>query len=302
MDRRSTVDAAAAAIMLGLTFSWGLNGVAAKISYISYDPVFVSIVRAVIGGLLVFGWCRWRGIALFARDGTLGAGALAGLLFGLEFMFLYVGLDHTTVARNALLVNTMPFWVLMGGHFLLGEHFTMRKLLGLLLAFGGLVAVFTDQLGAGGKATLVGDLMSLVAGIFWALTYLVIKRSKLADAGAEKLLLYQLAGSAVIGALVLPFAGPPIRELALLPTAALLFQAAYIVAFTYVLWFWLLRRYPAAGLASFTFLTPAFGVLCGGIVLGEPLTWRIVVALVLIATGLVIVNRPARPHPAVARS
>ena len=101
--------------------------------------------------------------------------------------------------------------------------------------------------------------------------------------------------------LVLPFAGPPIRDaIALLPTWALLFQAVYIVAFTYVLWFWLLRRYPAAGLASFTFLTPAFGVLCGGIVLGEPSTWRIFVALVLIATGLVIVNRAA-PTP-VARS
>ena len=188
MDRRDAVDITAAAIMLGLTFSWGLNGVAAKISYASYDPVFISIVRSAIGGLLIFAWCRWRGIALFTRDGTLGAGALAGLLFGLEFLFLYVGLEHTTVARNTLLVNTMPFWVLIGGHFLLGEHFTMRKLVGLLLAFAaGLIAVFSDKLG-------------------------------------------------------------------------------------------------------------------GGIVLGEPLTWRIVVALVLIATGVVIVNRPARPHPAIARS
>jgi drug/metabolite transporter (DMT)-like permease len=293
----------AAAIMLGLTFSWGLNGVAAKISYAGYDPVFISIVRSAIGGLLVFAWCRWRGIALFTRDGTLGAGALAGLLFGLEFLFLYVGLDHTTVARNTLLVNTMPFWVLIGGHFLLGEHFTMRKLMGLLLAFAGLVAVFSDKLGtAGGAATMTGDLMSLAGGIFWALTYIVIKRSKLAVASAEKLLLYQLAGAAVIGTLAMPFAGPPVRELAMLPTAALLFQAIYIVAFTYVLWFWLLRRYPAAGLASFTFLTPAFGVLCGGILLGEPLTWRIVVALVLIATGLIVVNRPARPQAAIARS
>ncbi|RWN50387.1 EamA-like transporter family protein [Mesorhizobium muleiense] len=294
LDRRDRVDMAAAAIMVGLTFSWGLNYVAAKISYAGYDPVFLSIARSVIGGLCVLVWCRWRGIALFSRDGTLVAGILAGALFGLEFLFLYVGLEQTTVARNTLLVNTMPFWVLVGGHFLLNERITARRLVGLLLAFAGLVAVFSDQLSADNGATLIGDLLSLGAGILWALTYIVIKRTKLAETSAEKLLLYQLAGAAMVGALVLPFAGPPVRDFAALPTLALLFQAVYIVAFTYVLWFWLLRRYPASGLSSFTFLSPVFGVLCGAIFLNEPLTIRIFLALGLIAAGLIIVNRPAR--------
>ncbi|MER9896388.1 DMT family transporter, partial [Mesorhizobium sp. M0119] len=263
-------------------------------SYAGYDPVFLSIARSVIGGLCVFGWCRWRGIALLTSDKTLVAGILAGALFGLEFLFLYVGLEHTTVVRNTLLVNTMPFWMLVGGHFLLGESITARKLVGLLLAFAGLVAVFSDKLSANGGATLSGDLLSLGAGILWAVTNIVIKRSKLVEASAEKLLLYQLAGAAVVGILVMPFAGPPVRSFAVLPTLALLFQAIYVVAFTYVLWFWLLRRYPASGLSSFTFLSPVFGVLCGAVFLNEPLTVRIFLALALIAAGLIIVNRPAR--------
>ena len=302
IDRRSSVDMAAAAIMVGLTFSWGLNGVAAKISYAGYNPVFISIFRSVIGGLLVVAWCRWRGISLFRKDGTLLAGTLAGTLFGLEFLFLYIGLDHTTVARNTLLVNAMPFWVLIGGHFLLGEHFTVRKLIGLVLAFAGLVAVFSDKLGGGVDATLTGDVLSLIAGILWAMTNIVIKRSKLSETSAEKLLLYQLVGAAVIGLIVLPFAGPSVREPTVLPTLALLFQAIYVVAFTYVLWFWLLRRYPASGLTSFIFLTPVFGVLCGGVILGEPLTFRLLIALVLIAAGLIIVNRPARRPAKIART
>ena len=61
----------AVAIMIGLTFSWGLNGVAAKLSNVGYDPVFMSVARSLIGGVLVFLWCRWRGIPLFDRDGTL---------------------------------------------------------------------------------------------------------------------------------------------------------------------------------------------------------------------------------------
>ncbi|TIV67441.1 MAG: DMT family transporter [Mesorhizobium sp.] len=290
---------AAAAIMVGLTFSWGLNYVAAKVSYAGYDPVFVSIARSLIGGACVLGWCWWRGIKLVEADGSLGAGIVVGVLFGVEFLCLYIGLEYTTVARNTLLVNTMPFWVLIGGHFLLGEHINARKLSGLVLAFCGLVAVFSDGIVAGSDATLTGDLLSLGSGILWAATSIVIKRSKLVATSAEKLLLYQLAGAAVVGVLVMPLAGPPIRAVATLPTLALLFQSFYIVAFTYVLWFWLLRRYPASGLSSFAFLSPVFGVLCGAVVLGEAPTTRIFLALALIAAGLIIVNRPARRQPTV---
>jgi drug/metabolite transporter (DMT)-like permease len=292
--RRDAVDAAAAALMVLLTLSWGLNYVAAKISYAGYDPVFLSIMRSLIGGLCVVAWCRWRGIALFRRDGTLLAGAAVGVLFGIEFLFLYVGLEHTTVARNTLLVNAMPFWMLLGGHFLLGEHISVRKFLGLLLAFAGLVLVFADRLGAYKETMLFGDLLSLGAGLAWAATNIVIKRSNLTEVRAEKLLLYQLAGAAVVGLLVMPFSGPPVRELAMAPTLALLFQAIYVVAFTYVLWFWMLGRYPASSLSSFAFLTPVFGVLCGALLLGEPLSLMVFVALALIAAGLIIVNRPPR--------
>ncbi|TPI10745.1 DMT family transporter [Mesorhizobium sp. B4-1-1] len=288
----------AAVIMVGLTFSWGLNYVAAKVSYAGYDPVFVSVARSVIGGLCVFAWCRLRGVKLFEADRTLAAGIVVGVLFGVEFLCLYIGLEYTTVARNTLLVNTMPFWVLIGGHFLLGERINARKLGGLVLAFCGLVAVFSDGITAGSDATLTGDLLSLGSGILWAATSIFIKRSKLVETNAEKLLLYQLAGATVVGLLVMPFAGPPIRALAALPTLALLFQSFYIVAFTYVLWFWLLTRYPTAGLSSFAFLSPVFGVLCGAVLLGELPTTRIILALGLIAAGLIIVNRPARRQPA----
>jgi len=294
LDRRDAVDLAAAAIMIGLTFSWGLNGVAAKISYAGFSPVLVSVARSAIGGLLVFLWCRYRGIRLFDDDGTLWPGLLAGLLFGGEFLLIFVGLEFTTVARSTLMVNTMPFWVLVGAHFLLGEHMTLRKWAGLALAFAGVVLVFSDKLSLPGPEAITGDIMSLGAGVLWAATTLVIKKSRLAATSAEKLLLYQLAVSAVMALPFLPLAGPALREFSGPAYAALLFQAVYVVAFTYILWFWLMRRYPAAGLSSFAFLTPAFGVLCGGLLLGEPLSIKIFAALGLIATGLIIVNRPRR--------
>jgi drug/metabolite transporter (DMT)-like permease len=293
-ERRDAIDTFAVAMMIGLTLSWGLNGVAAKLSNSGYSPVFLTLVRSALGGALVFAWCWWRGIRLFERDGTLWAGMLAGLLFAIEFLLIFVGLDYTSVARSTLLVNTMPFWVLVGGHFMLGERITAKKIVGLLLAFGGLVLIFSDKLSQPGPDAFIGDLMSLGAGLAWAATNVVIKGTRLARAGAEKLLLYQLAVAAIVALLVLPFGGPPIRDGNAVATWAMIFQAVYVVAITYVLWFWLLRHYPASGLASFTFLTPAFGVLFAGLILGEPLGATIFIALVLIAAGLVLVNRAPR--------
>lgn len=297
-DRRDAIDAAAVAFMLVLTFSWGLNGVAAKLTNAGYNPIFLNVARSAIACVLVFLWCRFRGIRLFERDGTLFGGILAGLLFGIEFSLVFVALEYTTVARNSLLVNTMPFWVLVGAHFWLGERMTLQKLLGLVLAFCGVIVIFSDRLGSNGQSTLFGDLLSLVAGLFWALTTLTIKRSKLQTASAEKVLLYQLVVSAIIAIPLVPLAGPALRDVTPLATGALLFQAVYIVTITYIVWFWLMRRYPAAGLSSFAFLSPAFSVICGWLILGEPLTWKIFVALGLIALGLSVVNRPRRPKTA----
>ena len=295
-ERRDAVDTLAVALMICLTLSWGLNGVAAKLSNTGYSPVFLAMVRSALGGLLVFLWCHWRGIRLFEHDGTLWVGALAGVLFGLEFLLIFIGLDYTSVARSALLVNTMPFWTLLAGHFLLGEKISGRKIGGLVLAFGGLTLIFSDKLSLPGPDAFVGDLLSLGAGLAWAATMIVIKGTRLVHVAAEKLLLYQLAGAAILSALALPIGGPLIRDGNAIATWALLFQAVYIVAITYVLWFWLVQRYPASGLSSFTFLTPVFGVLFGGILLGEPLGATIFLALGLIVVGLVLVNRsPKQP-------
>ncbi|MGE0501724.1 MAG: DMT family transporter [Rhizobiaceae bacterium] len=294
LARRQAIDVAAAAIMVWLTFSWGLNGVAAKIGNSGYNPIVLSIVRSVIAAVLVFAWCRWRRIPLFDRDRTLLPGILAGALFGAEFALIFFGLEFTTVARSTLLVNTMPFWVLVGAHFLLGERMSGGAVAGLLLAFAGVVVVFSDRLSSPGPDAWMGDLMSIGAGALWGATTLAIRRSTLAAARAEKVLLYQLVAAPILSLPLLPLGGAMLREPDALNTAALLFQGVYIAAFTYMVWFWMVARYPAAGLSSFAFLTPVFGVLLGAIVLDEPLTWRIGLALALIATGILIVNRPAR--------
>ncbi|MCG6115147.1 MAG: DMT family transporter [Mesorhizobium sp.] len=281
-------------MMLMLTFAWGFNQVLIKVSTEGYSPIFLTFARSTMAALLVFAWCHFRGIKLFEKDGTLIAGTIVGLLFGAEFALIFIGLDLTTVARGTLLVNTMPFWVLLGGHFFLGEKITPMRLAGVVLAFGGVALVFSDELSLPDRSALTGDLICLVAGLLWGATTIVIKMSRLATARPEKTLLYQLVVSGVMVIPLIPFGGPMLRDPDLLSTGSLLLQAAFIVAFTYLLWFWLVRRYPASGLTSFAFLSPVHGVILGGLLLNEPLSVNIFIALGLIAAGLLLVNRPAR--------
>jgi drug/metabolite transporter (DMT)-like permease len=75
--------------------------------------------------------------------------------------------------------------------------------------------------------------------------------------------------------------------------AALGYQIVVVAFASYLIWFWLLQRYPASGLASFSFWTPIFGVVAGWLVLGDPLTGRLGVSAFLIALGIYLVNRRA---------
>jgi drug/metabolite transporter (DMT)-like permease len=135
----------------------------------------------------------------------------------------------------------------------------------------------------------------VAAAVLWASTTLTIRATKLASAAPEKTLLYQLLVSGVALALGSAAAGEawPLRVSA--GTAGLLFFQTVIVCFaSYLLWFWLVRHYPATSVSSFTLLTPLFGLLAGVLLLGEPLTLRLAVAATAVALGIALVNRPAR--------
>ena len=135
--------------------------------------------------------------------------------------------------------------------------------------------------------------MIFVAAIGWGATTVLVKASKLAVIAPSKTLIYQLAVSAIILPLAsLAFNEPMVKNLSELAIYSLIFQAVIVAFVSYLIWFWLVRHYPAARLSSFTFLTPLFGVVFGGWLLDEPLTTGLLAALVLVGIGIYVVNKP----------
>jgi drug/metabolite transporter (DMT)-like permease len=289
---RPSIDAFAAGTMVVLCLCWGLNQIAVKIVNQGLQPVFQAGLRSLFAALLVYAWCWYRGIPLFNRDGTLIPGIVAGLLFAVEFIFIYVGIDYTSVARGIVCVYTAPFIVAAGAHFLIpGERLTFVKVAGLLAAFAGVLLIFSDELSLPSPNAIIGDVLCLLAGFAWGATTLCVRVTKLSEVSAEKTLLYQLGVSAVVMLVIAPFYGPLVRELTALVTGAMVFQIVAVGAFSYVMWFWLLRRYQASQLAAFTFLTPVFAVILGNLLLDEPVSLRLAAALALVAAGIAIVSR-----------
>ncbi len=292
-SRARPLDTGAASLIVLMCLLWGLNQVAIKFSLPDVPPFTQAVIRSSGGLLIVLGWVRLRGIVLIARDGTLLPGIAAGLLFGLEFLLIYAGLRFTTASRASLFIYTAPFFVALGGRWLLpGERLGGNQWVGLALCFAGLaLAVGIPQANVGAR-TLLGDALLIGAGAAWGATTLVIKATRLNRISPEKTLVYQLVVSipVVAGAAALfqerVEALPGARAL-----SWLLYQVA-VVGVTYPFWFWLIQRYSATRVSAFTILTPLFGVAAGCLLLGEPFTMAFGMAVALVIAGLVLVNRP----------
>lgn len=294
-DRKSHLDTVAVVAVVVCCFLWGLNQVAAKVALTEVAPLWQATIRSFGGALLVWGWSRYRGIALFERDGSLPGGLLAGALFGAEFLCIFIGLQFTSASRMAVFIYISPFVVALGMPFIArSEQLSRWQMAGLLLAFAGVAWAFAEGFTrpAAGEHQMLGDALGVLAGALWGATTLAIRGSRLASANAEKTLLYQLAVSGVLLFVAALVAGSPLpTQLSTLVWASLFFQVVIVTFASYLVWFWLIRSYPATKLSSFTLLTPVFGLLMGALLLSEPITFRLTLALAAVALGIVLVNR-----------
>src|SRR4051812_5370591 len=291
VQERKALDFNAYALMLLLTMLWGFQQVTIK--WIAPEVSFVmqAAIRSIVATVLLLAWARLRGIALFDRDGTLGSGIGAGLLFAGEFVFIYAGLAHTNASRMSVFIYLTPALTALGLHFLVrGERLSALQWSGVALAFAGLFIAFAEGFFSG-SGTWLGDLCGVIAALLWASTTVLIRASSLSHATATKTLFYQLG----VSALVLPLASLAMGErgvvsLSATAIASLAYQGVIVAFATYLAWFWLLTRYLAGRLAVLSFLTPMFGVLCGVVFLREPLSGYFAVAALLVGGGIVLVN------------
>ena len=293
MERKSQIDVFGAVALTGFAVFLAFNQVVIKVTNEGIQPVFFAGVRSAGAVVCLWLWLKWRGIPVQSSRAGVIWGIFAGLIFGAQFLFLFVALDLTTVGRASIIFYSMPIWLSLLAHVMLpNDKINALKFVGLILAMSGVAWAFWDR--SSGTASLIGDFAALGGAVSWAVLTIIMKASPLKDERPEMQLFWQVLVSGPVLIVASFFFGDLIRDLQPIHIAGLIFQIVIVVTAGFVFWLWLLSIYPASSVGSFSFLSPVMSVALGWLLLGEEVGTDILIALGLVALGIVLINRPKK--------
>jgi drug/metabolite transporter (DMT)-like permease len=277
---------------------FGSNAVAIKFSFSGIGVFTTAAIRFSIAAIAIYIWARATGQSLMLKKGQLYQVLILGALFAVQLSMFYFGLSKSNASRGTLIVNLLPFWILFLAHFFIpGDRITRRKLFGILLGFSGVAFMFAEKQGVTADFR-TGDLIILSATIIWSCSVIYLKRI-ISAFSAFQISLYSMVFAVPVFLLeALLWDAPMISKLDFKIIGAVLYQSLVTATFGFVTWNTLLQKYGAVALHSFIFIMPIAGVALGGLLLGEPITSKLLIALALIVAGILVVHlKPRKEAP-----
>ena len=260
------VHGAVAALLL-LALIWGYNWVVMKIALRDCGPFTFAALRSMLGALALFPLLPLKGGSV-APPKALAGIILLGLFQTAGFLgFTFWALVEGGAGKTAVLVYTMPFWVLILARLFLGERIRGMQWPAVLLSFAGLSMIFEPWQGGGG---LFPELLAVLAGMFWAVSVILAKQLM----KREKIPLLGLtAWQMLFGAIPLVFVA------SILPEGPVNWSSSFIAALLYnvipgnalawLLWLYILEKLPAGVAGMGSLIIPVVGVLSAWLQLGE---------------------------------
>ncbi len=289
-------------VVLLVCLLWGGSIPFIRVSEGGLPPLVLATGRIALATLLVLVYTRLTGEPVLLPRASFWHGVLLGLLFGGTMLFLYLGLVFTNAARGTIFYSTKPFWVAIGAHFLVNDRLTPLKVAGLLVALAGVYFAFLGPSLSGPGADL-GNVMEIAAAFFFSTTAIYTKWLS----QKEKLNHYQtlfpmmLFAIPVLAVATLIFEWGQPMHADFIDLVGFGYQSIGAQFLAYILWFWLIYRYPVSQVASFTFLVPLVGVLLSALFLGERIPDTLWLGLALVGSGIILVNLPGRAYPPVTK-
>ncbi len=286
------VDFLAASFLIIFSILLGLNQVMVKLVNEGMHPIFQVALRSTFAIFPILIYCYILKKKIIINNGSLIPGLIAGILFAIEFIFLFTALDYSTVTRVSLIFYTMPVWLTLAAHFLIeDDKLNLNKLLGLIVALVGLFLAVYEPTTGYDTSQFYGDAYALLASICWATIAIMLKTTRLSKATPETQLLYQLVVSGII---LLPLSmqlNDYVRNIDLDLILIFSFQVIVIMCMGFIGWLWIMSKYSASSTSSFAFLTPIFGVLFGWLIMDDPINEQIYLSLFFTCLGIYLINK-----------
>lgn len=265
---------------------WGLAPVATKGALAGFSPELIGVLRLALAALLF--WLLSPRGPLFVWDPWLW---LAGLALGVDFILYNYGLQRTSASISGLVINVEVVSTVGFAMWLLGERLTVRRVIGCLVTLGGVGIVTVDGLHLSAwfaDARMVGNLMVMAAGVSWSLFAIAQRRADTAtDLCGRLATTFAVAAATLVPTLLHADAWRVTGGLG--PSINVVVLTLFCTGLVYFLYGRAQQLIDVSVLAILISSIPVFAVLFAALVLGEPLTERLVAGGGFVVAGILII-------------
>ena len=277
-------------LLAALALGWGINWPIMKIVLSEIPPLYFRSTSLILGGAGLLAIARASGYAIAVPPGQWRSIVTLSLfnIIGWNVFAIY-GVSLLPSGRAALLGFTMPVWGAILSVLMLGERLTARRLVGLALGLGGIVALMGGSI-AGFLQAPAGVVCMLLAAWSWALGIVLFKRLTVPIPTIALTGWTMLIGGLPLVVFAVPLETARLVVPGLWPTAGLIYNT--VVAFMFCYWAWnrIVLMVPVAVSSLSSLATPLIGVISGMLILGEPLGLQEVLAAALILGAVATVS------------
>ena len=279
-------------LVIFLALLWGGNSVSIKIGLQDIPPLALAVARFLLALFAVGTWAIIQRIPIAINRGELVPLLCLSAIFLLQIISLNVGTQFTNASRSTILINTAPFFTVLFAHFWVpGDRLSVTKVVGISLAFGGVLLTFGKNLKVGVQPSLFGDLVVLASGCLLGLR-MVVTKLFVQFIHPYRLLVWMMIFSLPcflgLSLLLEREAG---YQLSISSIVAILYQGVVVAGFCFVTWTSVLKKYSPSRLVVLFFATPLFGVLLSHLLLGDEINPSLIIGASLVAVGIYMVNR-----------
>lgn len=274
---------------------WGTTYLAIRVSLETIPPLLMAAFRWIAAGALLIGILASRREALPPPRAWFSLAVLGTLLVGFGNGAVVWAEQTVSSGLTAVLVATVPFW-LVGIDAIRrdGDRLTPRRVIGLLVGFGGIVLLVWPEVAAsGGRGFLEGVISTQIACAGWAVGSTYARRRR-----REENVLAVAAFEMLLGGIVLLVAGTLRHEWSSLAFSGRTLGAlAYLIGVGSIAGFtayaYALKYLPIATVSLYAYVNPVIAVILGTLVLKEPFTARMTLAAVVVLIGMALVRDAA---------
>ena len=281
-------------LLLFVQFLWGVNFAVVRIALQNFEPITFITMRFSLVALALLPF-----VGLPTRASLSRLIPLSITMGSMHFSLISIGMKQIEAGTASIAVQLqVPFAAILA-HYFLGERLGWRRLVGMAIAFGGVVLIAGEPRLSGSHYGLAAV---IAASICWALANVQIKAlGESVDAVTLNGWIAMLASPQLLAIawFMEGDAWGQVTSASWQGWVALGYQAGVVAIFSYWIWYAMMRRYPVNVVMPFTLLVPAIAVASGAWMLDEVVTWQMVVGGLLTMAGvaIVVIRRPGVVAP-----